>query len=124
MLEDADLFPLGAGDDPDGACQLVFDGDAGLEEGDDDLLGAGGEGGAEVDLGGPLAAVLGRQDAAGLDAESLLGLAGREAVALGLDEVQADAVPPLAANSRSLLTRSLRSCTYSRGTRRAEDMPG
>ena len=57
--QDADLLALRAGDHADGAHQLVFGGQAAVEEGDDELLGAAGEDQAEEDLVDGAGALLG-----------------------------------------------------------------
>src|SRR6202041_319554 len=42
-VQNSDLLAAGARDDADGAHQLILDGQAAIEEGDDELLGAAGE---------------------------------------------------------------------------------
>ena len=115
-MQDSDLLALGSRDDADRTDQFVFDGQAAVDEGDDDLFGAAGEGDAEDDVFDRLAGLVNGEDGAGGDAEAGLGLRAwslKRSVGISLSWMRS---PPTAWISLSMLSRSDLVCTNSGGT--------
>ena len=92
-LQDPDPSAFRPRDHPNGAHQLVFHRQSGIQEGDDEFLGSAVEGDAQEDLIGSSRALPGRGHLPGADVETLLGFTSLRRVPFGFHDPGLQAVP-------------------------------
>ena len=92
-LQDPDPSAFRPRDHPDGAHQLVFHRQSGIQEGNDEFLGAAVEGDAQEDLIGSSRTLPGGGHLPGADVETLLGFTSLRRIPLGCHDPGLQAAP-------------------------------